>query len=347
MECLNIMATATYKRYKLHFTSPLHIADRHEDENVSLKTIQSDTIYAALMSCLAKTGVAIPENGDLGFSVSSLFPYYQRNSKEEIVYFLPMPMQARLSEIKDVSMAKKMKGIQWVDSKLYDSILFGENFLDKGEDIYPYIQESYLTSILLHEDADGSKEFVKSELSQRVTLNSRTGEENARPYYVDKVIFKYDSGLYFLATGDTDLLEKALSMLSKEGIGTDRNVGFGFFDYSVDTMTIDIPDNTDYQISLSMLIPESNKQLSDLLASENVAYDFARRGGWITSPPFNTIRKNAIYAFIPGSVFCLNPNQSSSIIGKIVNLKPEIGELTPDHPIWRNGKAIMLPIKLK
>lgn len=341
------MATATYKRYKLHFTSPLHIADRHEDESISLKTIQSDTIYAALMACLAKTGVSIPDNGDLGFTVSSLFPYYQRNNDESPVYFLPMPLQARLTELKDVSMAKKVKRIQWVDADLYAKILSGESLFDKCDEYYPYIQETYLTKQALHEDANGSKEFVKSEVSQRVTLKSRTGEEDAKPYYVDKVIFKYDSGLYFFATGETDILEKALSILSKEGLGTDRNVGFGFFDYAVDTVTLDFPDDANHQVALSMLIPESSKQLTDLLNSDNVAYDFARRGGWITSPPFNTIRKNAIYAFMPGSVFYMNPNQSSSIIGKIVDLKPEIGELTPDHPIWRNGKAIMLPIKLK
>ena len=341
------MATVTYKRYKLHFTSPLHIADRHEDESISLKTIQSDTIYAALTSCLAKTGVAIPKDGDIGFTVSSLFPYYQRKNDENPVYFLPMPLQARLSELKDVSMAKKVKKIQWVDADLYGKLLSGETFFERSEEYYPDIQESYLTRQLLHEDADGSKEFVKSEVSQRVTLNCRTGEEDAKPYYVDKIIFKYESGLYFLASGETDMLEKALSILSKEGIGTDRNVGFGFFDYSVDTMTIEIPSGADHQVSLSMLIPETSSQLGDLLASDNVAYEFVRRGGWITSPPFNTIRKNAIYAFLPGSVFCMNPNQSSSVIGRIVDLKPEIGELTPNHPIWRNGKAIMLPIKLK
>ena len=51
---------ATYKIYKLHFTAPLHIGDQHEEEGISLKTIHSDTIYAALMSCLAKTGFEIP-----------------------------------------------------------------------------------------------------------------------------------------------------------------------------------------------------------------------------------------------------------------------------------------------
>lgn len=338
---------AKYKIFKLHFTSPLHIADRHEDCSKSLKTIQSDTLYAALMSCLVKTGATIPEDGDLGFTVSSLFPYFQKGEDDKPIYFLPMPMQARMSELTDVSMAKKVKKIQWVDAGLYAKVLAGESLFDGTDKYIPYIQESYLTTAPLPEDVNGSKEFVKSEVSQRVTLQSRTGEEDAKPYYVDKVIFRHHSGLYFLAEGDTVLLEKALRVLAIEGIGTDRNVGFGFFDFSVDTLSLELPDDANHQVALSLLIPQSKEQLTDLLDSDSVAYDFERRGGWITTYPYTTLRKNAIYGFIPGSVFRIPKQQPGKTTGKMVNLKPEIGELTPDHPVWRNGKAMMLPIKLK
>lgn len=338
---------ATYKIYKLHFTSPLHIADRHADSSNSLKTIQSDTLYAALMSCLAKTGGTIPDDGDLGFTVSSMFPYYQRGKEGKPVYFLPMSMQARVAELTDVSLAKKVKKIGWVDAELYAKVLSGESFFDGTDKYYSCIQELYLSETTLAEDVDGSKEFVKSEVSQRVTLQSRTGEEDAKPYYVDKIIFRYDSGLYFLAEGDTGLLEKALRVLAVEGIGTDRNVGFGFFDYSVDRLTLELPKDANHQVALSLFIPESKEQLNELLSSERVAYDFARRGGWITTYPYTSLRKDAIYGFMPGSVFAIPLQQTGTIIGKMVNLKPEIGELTPNHPIWRSGKSIMLPINIK
>lgn len=329
-----------FKIYKLHFTSPLHIGDRHEDDGNSLKTIHSDTLYAALLACLAKIGHPIPEDGDLGFVISSLFPYFQRSKESKPVYFLPMPMRARPIELKDVSMAKKVKKVQWVDATLYESILIGEVFSDN---YLTYIQESYLANEQLPEDVNGSKEFVKSEVSQRVKIVSRTGEEDAEPYYVDKVLFKYESGLYFIVQGNTDMLEKALKLLSIEGIGTDRNVGFGFFDYSNDELSIELPKQANHQVSLSLLIPESRDQLYSLMDSEHVAYDFTRRGGWITTSPYTTLRKNAIYGFLPGSVFCMK-DDDCSVIGKIVDLKPEIGDMTPDHPIWRNGKAIMLPM---
>ena len=339
---------ATFKIYKLHFTAPLHISDQHDDLGNSQKIIQSDTLYAALMSCLAKNGEDLPEDGELGFTVSSLFPYFQKDKDSSPVYFLPIPMQSRQAELADVTKAKTVKKVQWLDSKLYSSVLSGESLFDGTDSYIPYIQGNYLTTYELPEDINGSKEFVRSEVSQRVTLVSRTGEEDAKPFYVDKILFRYDAGFYFIAEGDTTLLEKALHFLSMEGIGTDRNVGYGFFEYTADSLSIDLPENANHQLSLSLFIPESKEQLEKLMKSERVAYDFVRRGGWITTYPYMTLRKNAIYGFLPGSVFRKEDGDNATVvIGKIVDLKPETTDVEITHHIWRNGKAIMLPIKLK
>ncbi|MBR1400029.1 MAG: type III-A CRISPR-associated RAMP protein Csm4 [Prevotella sp.] len=338
---------ATFKIYKLHFTAPLHISDLHEDLGNSQKIIQSDTLYAALMSGLAKQGEKLPDDGNLGFTVSSLFPYFQKDKDSTPVYFLPIPMQARLAELADVSKAKKVKKVQWVDSALYSSILSGESLFDRTDKYVSNIQESYLTTFELPEDINGNKEFINSEVSQRVTLKSRTGEEDAKPFYVDKILFRHHAGLYFIAEGDTALLEKALQLLSMEGIGTDRNVGYGFFEYTADTLSIDLPDAANHQLSLSLFIPESKEQLVKLMNSERVAYDFVRRGGWITTYPYMTLRKNAIYGFLPGSVFHKEEGQATTVVGKIVDLKPKTDDVEISHPVWRNGRAIMLPIIIK
>lgn len=338
---------ATFKIYKLHFTAPLHISDQHEDLGNSQKVIQSDMLYAALMSCLAKKGEMMPDDGELGFTVSSLFPYFQKDKGSTPVYFLPIPMQSKQADLADVTKAKTVKKVQWIDSNLYSSVLSGESLFEGTESYIPYIQGNYLTTYELPEDINGSKEFVRSEVSQRVTLVSRTGEEDAKPFYVDKILFRYDSGLYFIAEGDTTLLENALHLLSMEGIGTDRNVGYGFFEFTADTLSIDLPKDANHQLSLSLFIPESKEQLEQLMNSERVAYDFVRRGGWITTYPYMTLRKNAIYGFVPGSVFRKDEGNSATVIGKIVDLKPETTDVEITHHIWRNGKAIMIPIKLK
>lgn len=328
--------------------APLHISDQREDASISQKTIHSDTLHAALISCLAKVGKPIPGDGDLGCVISDLFPYYQQEKDSESTYFLPMPLQSCLPQIADPADAKKVKKVQWVDARLYSRLLQGDRFFSGNSEGIHLIQSSYLTQTVLPVDAAGSRDFVKSEVMQRVKIEDRTGKEPAMPFYVDRISFKDQSGLYFLAIGDTSLLDEALQILEMEGIGTDRNVGYGFFNtVRGDEMDIDIPDNANYQVSLSIFIPESEKQLNELLGDDKVAYDLTHLGGWITTLPSSPIRKNAIYAFLPGSVFCRTTNHNS--IGRIADLKPDgkLGGQTVNHPIWRSGKSIMLPITIK
>lgn len=336
-----------FKIYKLHFTAPLHISDIRDDASISQRTIFSDTMYAALTSCLAKVGKET-KNGDLGCTISDLFPYFQQAKDSEPIYFLPMPLQSTLPDLSDPADAKEVKKVKWVDAELYGRLLNGEKFFDKEADGTEKIQASYLTNAVLPVDSKGSKEFICSDVMQRVKIDDRTGEKPAIPYYVDRITFKDESGLYFMTLGDTTLLEEAMQILKMEGIGTDRHVGYGFFDFEIqDNFVVNVPDKATHQVALSVFIPESEKQLNDLLSDENVAYDFTRRGGWVTTHPYTTIRKNAIYAFMSGSVFSKTSAELS--IGKIVDLKPEKdnGEELVNHSIWRNGKSIMLPLILK
>ena len=111
---------ATFKLYRLHFLSPLHIGDQRGDNDISLKTIHSDTLYAALMSCMVRQGKPIPDNGELGFTISSLFPYYQKTVEDAPTYFLPLPKSSNImhSSIRnDSSVLKKMKKVAWIDAK--------------------------------------------------------------------------------------------------------------------------------------------------------------------------------------------------------------------------------------
>lgn len=324
---------------KLHFTSPLHIGDRKNDDyGISQKTIPSDTMYAALTATLAKAGEIIPADGDLGFVVSALFPYYQRTHDASPIYFLPQPLQAQMPHLEDLGERKKVKKVKWIDSCYYEKVLAGTKLFDQSREDIDSIHGEYLSKQNVPSD------FVKSQVIQRVTLKSRVAEEDAKPYYVDRVSFKDYAGLYFIYTGNEETLRKALALLSIEGIGTDRNVGNGFFEYDLTTIDLQLPQSAEYAVSLSLLIPESKEQFESLVDSTLVAYDIERRGGWITTYPFQSIRKNAIYGFVPGSVFAKQSNGVETI-GRIVNLQPDVDFLEEKlHPIWRSGKSILLPI---
>ena len=329
---------ATYKIYKLHFTSPLHIGDKRDDEGVSMKTIQSDTLMAAITSMLARVGTEIPADGNLGFTVSSLFPYFQGKDDKAATYFLPMPRQSRLPNLKDEDNAKKVKKIRWVDTALYPRLLAGYNLFDNNDEHLDHIHGEFLTENSIPD------KMMRSEVCQRVKVESRVGEADALPYYVDRITFAPGAGFYFLAAGDTNLLDKGMNILAMEGLGTDRSAGYGFFEFSTDELELVTPAaDADYVVSLSLLIPADKSQLDELLAGEDVAYDFMRRGGWITSMPHQQLRKNAIYGFLPGSVF---KRPSADVCGTIVDLAPAIVKASPHaHPVWRDGRTILLPIK--
>jgi len=327
---------AKLKVYKLHFTSPLHLGDEKEDYSVSLKTFQSDAMYAALTSCLAKVGKAIPDGGDLGFSMSSLFPFYQRE-KETAVFFFPKLLKQKLPDLEHRSDAKKVKKVVWLDLAYFQKLINGESLFDDKKNI-----ENIKGEFLTVENID--ENFIQSQVSPRVTV-SRDHSEDAKPFYMDRIYFKEKSGLFFIADGDTTLLESALNILQYEGIGTDRNVGNGFFEFTTDSIELELP-KSDFIINLSMFCPESKEQLAQMLESNHVAYDFAKRGGWITTSPHNTLRKNTINMFLPASVFKAEKMTSEiSIKGKIVDLKPE-ANLGLEHPIWRNGKSLFIPVKI-
>lgn len=331
--------------YKLHFTSPLHIGDNRSDHGISLKKIQSDTIYAAVTSCLAKLGERIPDDGDLGCTISSLFPFYQAGKETEAVYFFPKPLKQVLPRLNDISKAKKVKKVSWLDLDYFKRSINGESLFDDGSNITA-IKKEFLTNKVI---ADS---FISSQVSPRVTV-SRLGNEDAIPFYMDRIYFKDYSGLFFIIEGDSTLFEKGLRLLQYEGIGTDRNVGNGYFEYESSTIELSIPEVSDSAMSLSIFIPENQELLKDMIQSDKVAYDFVRRGGWITDAPYNTIRKNVIYAFTPASVFDLKIS-APECFGKIVNLRPSISDDIVEskglerlsHPIWRCGRSIFIPVKL-
>lgn len=333
------MAKHTFKIYKLHFTSPLHIGDARDDYSVSLKTIASDTMYAALISCLAKLGKEIPDRGDLGCTISSLFPFYQKEKGTDAILFFPKPLKQTLPALNDLTKAKSVKKVSWLDKTYFEKIINGEQLFANEGDV-DNVKGDFLTNNSMFDE-----KFIFSQVFPRVTV-SRNGSEDAKPFYMDRIFFKDYSGLYFIAEGDTSKIEPALNLLQTEGIGTDRNVGNGYFEYEDESLELELPDNANYSLTLSSYIPESKEQLTELLNGDNIAYDFARRGGWITTPPYNTIRKNVIYAFTAASVFA---KQTSDVytMGEIVNLRPKLGlESEVKHPIWRCGKALFIPIKI-
>lgn len=334
--------------FRLHFTAPLHLGNEREDYAESLGIIHSDSLYAALTAALFKVGWQPPEKfeGHLGFTISSLFPFYQKEG-ESPVYFFPKSRKQEIMEEGLLADHKKIKKIIWLDKDFFEAHAQGKSIQElysRGKtgkkDENKYLKGDYFTKAAIPEN------FIAKQVFPRVTV-SRNGKDEAKPFYMERLFFSDQSGMFFLAEGDTTLLEKGLNILEQEGIGTDRNVGNGFFKWKKDTLELELPENTSYRMNLSLYLPADKEQLKEQL-DDQAAYAFKKRGGWVSTPPYNTIRKNRIYMFEEGSLFKSETDKPATD-GRIVNLKPDELKLPADlqgiHDIWRNGEAIFIPFK--
>lgn len=328
------------KAYKLHFLGPIHISDARSDYGWSEKVIHSDTLYAAL---LAVQGMLTDKvEPGLGCTISSLFPYSSDDSGNT-VFFFPKPLIQLQSLLKeDYEDIKKLKRVEWLDKKYFEEILKGK--LTSG--ISPEtVQGSYLCGGKI------GKEFIHSQVVPRVAV-PRSGAENngeTNIFYIERTYFKEDSGLYFLADGDTESLDKLLSVLQYEGIGTDRNVGFGHFSFEkIEDFQLRIPEQSDYCVSLSLFNSDNKELIQKFTSGENTAWEIIRRGGWMASQGNLGIRKKSVYMFSEGSIFS-QPTKGLGRDGKVdIDLKPDKadGFVQPQHSVWRNGRALFLPIKI-
>jgi len=325
----------TFNLYRLTFSSPLHISDAREDYGSSEKLLHSDSMYAALIASLAKVGAlhGIAETGDLGCTISSLFPYTK--AANQFVYFFPKPFLPFNDEGKDMSsFSKKLKKVKWIDKNYFEKVI--NNTPAKIENDATMLKGSYMT------DAAIDPQFSYSQTVPRISV-PRSAEENkgdTKIFYMERMYFNSDSGLYFLASGDTKNLESALNVLQYEGIGTDRTVGQGFFSFEKDKMELSCPVSATHSCSLSLFCPEQKSSLQSMIDDQS-RWEIIKRGGWISTDAMLGIRKKSVYMFTEGSVF----KTSNQTEGKVnLNLTPTAEGLKVDHKIWRSGRSIFLPV---
>jgi CRISPR-associated protein Csm4 len=272
-----------------------------------------------------------------GFTVSSCFPF-SKNIGGDFEYFFPKPSIKVFRHLEtSAKEPKKIKKLKWINKKLFEKILNGEDV--SNIDLSILTGEYLPSSKLIHD------EFMVKDVQLRIAVPRSS--DDTEVYYVEKTWFAKDSGFYFLINyqnqGVQEKVHKALKLLKLSGLGTDRSVGMGQFEYEVDSIKLNLPSESDYSISLSLFLPENNDSLEGSLDS-TCSYELIKRGGWITDFGYTTYRKNMVYMFQEGSVFKVTGNEKG--IGGYVDLRPKNTPVNIDHPVWRVGRSIFLPIKL-
>lgn len=330
---------------KLNFKTALHISKGTNTLTTSDTTIHSDTIKSALFAIGVRYGSEMPDKAFLdSFTVSSAFPYFG----DEL--FFPKPMSMSLDDFKifgkkgekEEQPYKIFKNIQYLGKSYFEKALrntnldvYSNNFLDAKK---RFITEQFQTTL-----QKNKLTLSKKELQQRVNVK----QENT--FYIDKIHFPKESGLYFIIQFHDEkykaIIQQYLMILGEEGIGKHKNVGSGSFDFEgFEPFSLDIPSDTEHFISLSLYCPETEEDLPKL---DESAYEIIKRGGWIATPSDEThqsLRKRSVYMFKEGGVFRFSNKTSVMVKGQLHDLKPV---KRPDvaHSIWRDGRGLFIGLK--
>ena len=340
------MAELTYTIFKLHFQSPLHLSKgKTDDYGESEEVLHADALKSALYVCARQLlGADVVGDTDAFFKrfrISSAFPFVGNE------LFFPKP-QAKVqpfleSEVAAERQAKKHKKLAFLGQAYFEDLitvrkrsLLSDHFTVDGR----FVSD--------HADVRALKDtpVFATDVQQRVTIPANY-EEDPLPYYVDRLYFNDQAGLWFAFQPNDDSAYKdvlaALKLLGDNGVGTDRSVGNGQFTVSESTISLRVPDKPTHQLLLSLWCPEKQEIDTDFLHQS--AYGLIKRGGYIASPDrpeHLTFRKKSIYMFTEGSVFQYRPEKP--LIGKVVDLQPDTPEVV--QHVWRDGLAFTIPITL-
>lgn len=336
----------SYTLVKLkNFKGGLHIARGLTNSyDKSAETLHSDTLKSALFVCALRLYSELEyEEASAyffnNFKISSAFPFLQL---AETNYYFPKPETPVFFKFENDGLTdKEKKKIKFIEKSVFEKYIQNPQYKIKDEELEWNVLND-----------KNYKAIVDSSSYQHVKI-PKGFNQDSQPYYVDKLYFQKNAGLFFLLDFENtnpkvvEQVKAAIRLLGDSGVGTDRNSGNGQFETEIiENFELEIPESGDYQLSLSLYCPQEEEIRND--AIQNSFYGLTKRGGYISSPKNNdhlTIRKRSIYMFTEGSLFPYQPNRK----GKLVDLKPQNDALKSkniavDHPVWRDGQPIFVPM---
>jgi len=317
---------ATYI-YKLRFKSPLQVFSDALSMGKPDVVIHSDTLFSAIANSIVAVFGNVPEGlfSSPKFFSSSAFPY------SDSLLFFPRPRV--FIPTSDQSISKKIKKTEFVSQEIFLKLLSGET-IDLGE-------ENFHSGGFLSFDKLQDEVFTIQEIP-RCRIKRISGETEI--FYSQRVRFAKDAGLFFLVKFlDTNfkstVFDPALAYLSDTGIGGDRSIGNGQFEFSCEKFDLpEIDEKTKYFTNLSLYCPTKDEIDEGIL--NNAKYSMTRRQNWIYSEGPQPIRSKSIWMFTEGGVFRSVPK----VRGRIIETTPQIAGKYIDHSVYRCGLLFGVPI---
>lgn len=315
-------------RVRLKFKSPLHVATDlgvgHEGLSI---TIHSDTLYSAILTIWnnidPETLTSYLNTPLPGFYVSSAFPYMDNWE------FYPKPMLNNIA-LSSSAITKKYNKVEYVERTLFDKLLHGNSVT------FDPIKTIQNGMFWINNPDTSNTEILHEKEAPRVIVDRVT--HHATPYYVSQLYFDDQAGLYFwLKVKDDKMLNRLVGILrfmGDEGIGLDRNCGYGHFEiYDIDdTVVLPGPQIADQFLTLSLYHPQKSEITKGLL--ENCAFETVKRGGYVSTLPY---RRKTVLMFTEGSVFTGEPVNSYGDRSEV--LDNAFANSNVGHPVYRYGYA--------
>lgn len=325
-----------YNIIRLKFTEPLAIMSAQKDifeREVSF--LDSDKLKAALVAVFAELNSNQEDINSFNEDVlvSNAFPFF----KNEL--FFPKPiLKLPLQESENIGEHKVLKKIQYFHQSFFEKILNGEQFsLSEGNLLQ--------NSTMLSKKNLSEINIFRSSIEERVSLGTRpffdSSDDNADPFYISRTYFNQDSGLFFIYKSKNEkLLFQVLDLLSMNGLGADKNVGNGKFEWSTETLNLNIPEDANGIVTMSNYIPKDQNELEKSL--KNASYDIKFCNGFAAGSSQESLRhwaKKNIYMFRTGSFFSTDHLTGSSVDLASSEFKKNA------HSLLRDGRPIFFPVK--
>lgn len=324
----------TLKAVYLYFNSPLHVGQVGVTLEETDYMLRSDTLFSALLWGAYYIGgeryLNILKDSFLNenIKISSSFPFLK--TKDGLKLFFPKPLLPIKMIVKEyIEDIKNLKKAKFFTQILFEKILNGEQI--SNEDVNK-----------IRENLEELKKYVRLRTIPRVVLDRVNA--SSMLYHVTGLYFScfedVSSGMYFLIDiRDKDVYEifkASLSILSEHGIGGERTYGWGLFSFEEGKIELNVPDEPNAFISLSLVHPENNEW--SVIKDSPSYYNIIPRGGWTRDIKTNKdYRRKTVIMLEEGSIF------SEQIRGSIVDVTPrDLSNLK----VLRYGKAFLLPIKL-
>lgn len=323
-------------------------------------TFHSDSLFAAILATVVeRSGSKGLEDylqpfliGNPPYLITSTFPFAGD------IRFYPLILTAlRMQPDEDEARPskesvdpKKLKKVRFVSESVFKNLLSGVP-----------LKALYQKDLTFNSGAllIGKKDFASLpaalrnrdqslwEVEQRPRVTVGRVAHNSSIYFTGRIWFGDDCGLWFgirwLQEADRSALPEILAQLADNGLGAERNAGFGACKIHPSD-ELELPDpGSGHWTTLSRYLPKEDetKALQDSWA----AFSLKRVGGWLQSPSLNGQRRRAVNLLVEGSVL---GSVDRLAPGQIVDVKP-VYRQDPGlkiHAVYRSGLAFPVGIKL-